>query len=219
MNAGAEHVRVHGAEPGSLADRPDPAVGGAAVEALAVPAAQDRALVAFADGEVDRASGTGNERDDGGLVAFADDPQGAVAALEAEVLDVGRARLADSEAVEAEQHGEGGVGAVEAFGGEQERAELGAVHAAAVAGLDLRAADVLGGVRRDPAVDVREPVEPAHGRQATVDRRRRQPSLLHRASVQLDVRPGGGEHPEPVVGAHWKNMRRSWRYASRVRPL
>jgi hypothetical protein len=57
-------------------------VGGATVEPLPVPAAQDRALVAFADGEVDRPGGAGHERDRGGLVAFAENAQGAVPALE-----------------------------------------------------------------------------------------------------------------------------------------
>jgi hypothetical protein len=41
------------AEAGSLADRTDPSVCGAAVESLPVPASKDRAFVAFADSEVD----------------------------------------------------------------------------------------------------------------------------------------------------------------------
>ena len=60
---GAQHVRVHGTEPGALADRTDPAMRGAPVEALAVTAPQDRAFVAFTDGQVDRPRGSGHERD------------------------------------------------------------------------------------------------------------------------------------------------------------
>jgi hypothetical protein len=47
---GAQHMGVHGAEPGTLADRADPAMGGSPVEALAVTAPQDRPCVAFTDG-------------------------------------------------------------------------------------------------------------------------------------------------------------------------
>jgi hypothetical protein len=48
------------------------------------------------------------------------------------------------------------------LGGEQEHAELGAVESSCVGWVDLRAADVLGWVRSDPAVDVGEAVEAAH---------------------------------------------------------
>ena len=46
------HVRVHCSEACSFADRPDPTVRAAAVEALVVSAAQDRSVVSFADGEI-----------------------------------------------------------------------------------------------------------------------------------------------------------------------
>lgn len=44
-----EHVRMDGAEPSALADRTDPAMGGSAIEALAVTPSQDRPLGALAD--------------------------------------------------------------------------------------------------------------------------------------------------------------------------
>jgi hypothetical protein len=69
-------------------------VGGAAVEALAVTASQDRPVVVFADVEVDGAGRSRDERDRRGLVALADDPQGSVASFEPEVLDVGGAGFA-----------------------------------------------------------------------------------------------------------------------------
>jgi hypothetical protein len=94
---GSQHVRVNGAEPGTLADRADPPVGRAPVEAVAVTASQDRPLVAISDGQVDRPSGPRYERHGGGLVALAHDPQRAMAALDAEVLDVGGAGLADTQ--------------------------------------------------------------------------------------------------------------------------
>ena len=99
--------------------------------------------------------------------------------FEPEVLDVGGAGLAHPEAVQAQEDGEGGVGVVEALGGEQERSELGSVEAAGVVGVDLGVLDVLGGVGGDPAVDVGEPVEAADGGQAPVDRGGGEASLLH----------------------------------------
>jgi hypothetical protein len=84
-----------------------------------------------------------------------------VSAIEAEVADVGLARLAHSQPVQAEQDCERGALVAELFGGEQEAAEFRAVHSVALARMHLRAAYVLRRVRRDPAVDVREPVQPA----------------------------------------------------------
>jgi len=88
------HVGMDLAEAGALGDRANPAVGGAPVEAAAVVAEQDRPGRPLADGQVDGARRPRHERDHGRLVALADDAQGAVASLEAEVLDVGPARLA-----------------------------------------------------------------------------------------------------------------------------
>jgi hypothetical protein len=147
-------------------------VGGAAVKALTVTAPQDRSLVALTNGQVDRPRGSGNERHGGRPVALAHDPQCAMTAFETEVLDVGATGLADAQPVQAEQHGERGVIPVILLRGEEERAELGAVQAANVGCVNLPSADVLGGVRTDSAVDVREPVEATDRRQATIDRRR-----------------------------------------------
>ena len=57
----------------SFANRAYPAVRGAPVEALSVVAKKDRTLLVFPDGEVDGSGGAGHERDEGGLVALADD--------------------------------------------------------------------------------------------------------------------------------------------------
>jgi hypothetical protein len=122
---------VNGAEPGTLADRADPPVGRAPVEAVAVTASQDRPLVAISDGQVDRPSGPRYERHGGGLVALAHDPQRAMAALDAEVLDVGGAGLADTQPVQPEQHSKRSVVSVVVLGGEQEHTELGAIQAPA----------------------------------------------------------------------------------------
>ncbi len=183
-------------EPGTFADGANPTVGGAPVQTLPILAPQDRPLVTFAYDEIDGARRSRDERNGGGLVALAQDRQRAMPALEGEVLDVRSARFGDSEPVQAEQHRQCGMVPIEPFGGEQERTELGAVHATTLVRLHLGPPHVLRGVRPDPAVDVSEAVEPAHRRQAPVDRRRRQSPLLHPTAVKLDVRTGRGEYDD-----------------------
>lgn len=141
---GPQHVGMDVAKSGPLGDRADPAVGGAPVQALAIASQQDRAGAALADGQVDGPGGARHERDDGRLVALADDAECAVAPLEAQVLDVGGARLAHPQAVQPEQDGQGGMGVVEALGGEDQRSQLGAVQAPGVTRVDFWAAHVLG---------------------------------------------------------------------------
>lgn len=152
-------------ESGSFADRLHPPMGGAAVEALPVVADQNRSLTPFTDGEIDGAGGAWHEWDHRRLVAFAEDPQGAVSAVEAEVADVGLAGSADPQPVQPvqpEQHRARSALVAELFGGEQEAAEFGAVHPVALTRMHLRSSHVLCRVRTDPAVDVRKPVQAAH---------------------------------------------------------
>jgi hypothetical protein len=108
---------------------------------------EDRPLSAFADGEVDGPGRPGHERDGRGLVALPDDAQHSVAALEGEVLDVGRAGLAHPQAVEAEQDRQRSMGVVVSLSGEQERPELRAVEATRLVLVHLWAMHVLGRVR------------------------------------------------------------------------
>lgn len=79
--------------------------------------------------------------------------------VEAEILGVGGAGLADPQPVEAQQRRQGGVVGVISLGGEKERAELSAVEAATFARVDLGAPGVLGRVGGDPTVDVGEAIE------------------------------------------------------------
>ena len=137
-----------------------------------------------------------HERDDGRLATLAEDPQRAMPAIEAEIADVGVACLAHPQPVQPEQDRERGALVSEVFGGEQEPAELCAVHPVSLAGVHLRSPDVLGGVRCDPTVDVREPVQPTHRRQAPIDRRCCEPALFHVMTEQFDVRAPRCEHLE-----------------------
>jgi len=95
-------VRVNVAEAGALADRPHTSVRGPAIETLSVVADEDRSLASFADRKVDGSGGSGDERDHGGLVALADDPQRSMTSVESEVADVGVACFADPQPVEPE---------------------------------------------------------------------------------------------------------------------
>jgi hypothetical protein len=121
-------------------------------------------VVPLADGQVDGASRSRHQRDQGGLVALADDAQGPMAPLESEVLDVGRARLTDPQAVEVQEHGQGGVGVVDPLSCEQELPELGSVEAAGVSGMNLGSANVLRCVGGNPPIEVGEAIEAAHRR-------------------------------------------------------
>jgi hypothetical protein len=191
---------MHGAKPGALADRSDPAARGAPIQALAVASAEDWAFVAFANGEVDGAGGTRDERNRCRLVALADDAQGAVPPFEAEFLDVGGAGFAHSQSVQTDQHGERRVISVELLRGEEEHTEFGTVQAAGFSGMDLWPTDVLRRVRADATVDVCEAIEPTDRRQSTIDRRRGQTPALHPGAEELDVRPLRFEHDDTVVG-------------------
>jgi hypothetical protein len=55
---GAQHVRMHAPEPGTLPNRANPPMSRAPVKASAVTAPQDRPLVALTDGQVDRPGGS-----------------------------------------------------------------------------------------------------------------------------------------------------------------
>ncbi len=194
-------------------------MSGAAVEALAVMAADDGAFVAFTHGEVDRTGSPRHQRDERWLVALAEDAQRAVPSLEAKILDVGPARLRHAQAVQPEEHGKRGVGVIEALGSEQEGAKFAAIHAVALAWLHLRSADVLGGVRRDAPVDVREPVVVAHCRQSPVDRRGREAAVLHPAAVELDVGSRRGQHGQADIGRPLEEATDIVAIGVRVRPL
>jgi hypothetical protein len=186
---------VHCSEAGAFADGANPAMRGSAVEALAVTAAQDRAFAAFADGEVDASRRPWDERDGGGLVALAQNAQRAMAAFDAEVLDVGGARLTHSQPVQPEQHRQRGVLTVVLLCGEQKHAELGAVESSGVRRMSLRTPDILRSVRRDTSIDVGEAIEAAHRREAMVDRRRHSPrsfiQLRHSSMCPCDVKGHG----------------------------
>jgi hypothetical protein len=79
------------------------------VEPLTILPPQDRAFAALADGEVDRARRSRNDRDRHWLVPLSEDARCPVVPFDAKVLDVGGARLAHSQPVKAKQHREGGV--------------------------------------------------------------------------------------------------------------
>jgi hypothetical protein len=158
---------VHLPDPGSLADGAHPAVGGAPVKALTVMAQQDGTISPFTDSEVDCSGGTRHQRNEGGLVSLADDPQYPVASLEGHVLDVGVAGFAHPQAIQSQQHSQRSMSVVESFGGEEKLTQLASVHPSPLGGMHGGTADILGRVSADPAVDVSEAVV-THA----VDRRR-----------------------------------------------
>lgn len=89
---------------------------------------------------------------------------------------------------------------VEPLCDEQEPSELAPVQSALLCGVDGGTAYVLGGVGRDPPVDVSEAVETARGGQPPVDCGGGQTAFLHRRSVHLEVGAGRLEHGHAVIG-------------------
>jgi hypothetical protein len=94
--------------------------GRSAIQTAAVLPDQDGAFAALADGQIDGAAGARHQGEEGRPVALADDADYPMASLHAHVLDVGTAGLGDPEPVQAQQHGQGGVGVIAALGGEKE---------------------------------------------------------------------------------------------------
>jgi hypothetical protein len=102
MNAALSIWGVDLPDPSSFANRADPAVGGAPVEALTVVPQQDRSVSPFADGEIKCARRARDQGNEGGFVALADDPQHPMASLESHIVDVGLAGFAHSQAIQPE---------------------------------------------------------------------------------------------------------------------
>lgn len=97
---------------------------------------------------------------------------------------------------------------------------VGAIQPASVGGVDLGSANVLGWVRADAPVDLREPVEATDRGESTV--------IVDAASPRSSIQAWNSSMcarlasmaATPWSVAHWKKPpRRSWRYASSVRPL
>ena len=151
---------IHDPDSGPLSDGANPSMGGAPVQTLAVLSAENRALGPLTDDQVERPGGSRNQRDDGWLVALAQDAEGPVPVVQGQVLDVAPTSLADPEAVEPEQDGKSGVVVVESFGRVEERPELPTVETSSSRRTDLGPTDVLPRVSGNPSVDVGEPIEP-----------------------------------------------------------
>jgi hypothetical protein len=117
-----------------------------AVHPLSVRAEEDRPVEAFTDGEVDRPGGARRERDGDDLAALAQDGEGAVAAFDAEGVDVGAEGFGDPQAVDREQRDEGVLIGCAEPGGDEQRTDPVAVQADGV-GFVVQAetADVDGG--------------------------------------------------------------------------
>jgi hypothetical protein len=136
------------------------------------------------------------------LPPFADDGEGAVAALESQVLDVGADGLGDPQPVERQHTDQGVIAAAGQSGGDQHGADLVAVQAGGV-GLVVKARSPH--VRRrghgDQALLFGVPVEARHRAQPTSDRGPGPPEGLEVTGEPLDVGAACPEHRHPVFGA------------------
>jgi hypothetical protein len=111
-------------DPGTAGDPADDPGGAVPVQPAPVPGGKQRSLGTLADGQVDRPGGTRRERDGYHLAALAGDDQGAVPALQAQVLNVRPGGLRHAQPVEGEQGDQGVPGGRAEPGGGQQGAEL-----------------------------------------------------------------------------------------------
>jgi hypothetical protein len=91
-----QHVGMDDSESGPSTDGADPAVRRAPVESRTVVAVQDRSFASLSESEVDGAGDSRDKGNHGRLVALPDDSEGAMAPVEAKVLGVCGAGLAQS---------------------------------------------------------------------------------------------------------------------------
>ena len=99
-----EGVRSYGlGDPGAARDLADDPPGAVPVQPPPVCGEEERPVLAFAGGQVDRPGGARGERDGDDLAALAGDGQGPVAALQAQVLDISAGGLRDPQPVQREQ--------------------------------------------------------------------------------------------------------------------
>ena len=131
------------------------------------------------------------------LPALADDGEGAVVALEAEVLDVGADGLGYPQPIERQHTDQGMIGGAGPPGGDQHGPELVAVQARGV-GVVVQAGSphVRGRGHRDQAFLFGVPVEARHGAQPAGDRGPGPPKRLEVAGEALDV---GGRAPNTAT--------------------
>jgi len=179
---------VYRSKPGALADRTDPALGGSAIEALAVTPTQDRPLMALTDGEVDRACRSRHERDGRRLVALSDDrsvrwprssPRSSTLVAHASLT---------RKPVEPEQHRQRRVLVVVLLRREQKHANSERSRPRVSVGCTCGRRTYWAGLDPIRRVYVGEPVEAAHRPESPIDGRRGEASVLHPCSEQLDVR-------------------------------
>ncbi len=83
-------------DPGPSGDASHDSGSFVTIETATGTVTEHRTGAAFSDGEVDCSGGSWGERDRDGLAALAVDDEGAVAAFEAELLNVGTDRLRDA---------------------------------------------------------------------------------------------------------------------------
>jgi len=119
-------------DPGAAGGPADDPGGAVAVQSPSVSGEEERSFGALAGGQVDGAGGARGERDRDDLAALAGDDQSAVAALEAQVLDVGAGGFRHAQPIEGEQGEQRVLGGRAEAGGDQERAELVAVQGGGV---------------------------------------------------------------------------------------
>jgi hypothetical protein len=186
----AERVRADVLGDPGVAGHPADDPGGAVpVQPPPVRGHEQRPCGPLAGRQLDRPGGPRGKRDGDHLAAFAGNDQRAVAALQAQVLDVGAGRFRDPQPVQCEQGDQGVLGGRAEPGGDQDRAELVAVQGG---GMRLVIQSRLADVRRGRVLQEfffdGVLVEPGDGAQPPGDGRTGAAACFQVAGEDLDVR-------------------------------
>jgi hypothetical protein len=199
INAARSMCGMYRPDPCPFADRADPAMCGAAVEALAVVAQQDRSFSPFADGEVDGSCGARHERDESGLVALADDAQDrwprsmAMSSMLAAQASLTRKPFNPSNMASAAWPWSNHSAVKRSRPSSPRSSRRRSV------GCTVGRRTYWAGLEEiRPSMWAK--VEPTSSGQAPVDSRRGQAVFFHQGSVQLEVGAGGFQNGQAVIG-------------------
>ncbi len=197
-------------DPGALGQPSHHPSSGVPGQALAVVAEEDRPFEPLSDRQIEGPGSAWCEGDDDSLAALAVHHQGAVAPVEAELVDVGTERLGDPQTVQRQQRTQRMIVRRRQSSLDKERAELVAVETDRVRlVVQLRTPHMHSRGVFDDAFLAGVPVEPGQRRQPTPNRGRRLAFLLELPGVQLDVGARDLNSPRPCSPHQRMNWRRS----------
>jgi hypothetical protein len=207
------------ADPGAAGHPADDPGGAVPVQPPPVRGEEQRSFGPLAGRQVDRPGGARRERDGDDLAAFAGDDQGAVAALQAQVLDVRAGGLRDPQPVQREQRDQRVLGGRAEPGGDEDASELVAVQGSGVRLVaEAGTADVRGRGMLEEFFFDGVLAEPGDGAQPPGDRGAGPAAGFQFTGEGFDVGAADGKQRQGPGAAPSGELPQVQVYASRVKP-